>query len=244
MKLLWAHVKVDLLSLQRRPMSVFPGLLAPGLLFLFIGVPNARDQTAANWFMTAMTVFAVLGITFFQFGVAIAAARGSPWELTLRTLPLAPGVRFAARVLVALVMALAAVGLMVSLALLLTPAGLAFAGWLRWGLALLLGSIPLALLGIALGYWARPTAAAPVANLLYMVLAYAGGLWTLPSQLPDLVAQISPYLPTRRYAEVVWAPVRGRVWPVEDWLWLLGYTAAFGALAIWGYQRDEGERFR
>jgi hypothetical protein len=25
---------------------------------------------------------------------------------------------------------------------------------------------------------------------------------------------------------------------------LSGYTAAFGVLAIWGYQRDEGERFR
>lgn len=175
-------------------------------------------------------------------GVAIAAARSSPWELTLRTLPLAPWIRFAAMVLVALVVALAAVGLMVSLALLLTPAGLAFAGWLRWGLALLLGSMPLALLGIALGYWVRPTAAAPVANLLYMVLAYAGGLWTPPPQLLDLVAQISPYLPTRRYAEVVWAPVLGQAWPVEAWL--LGYTAAFGFLAIWGYPRDEGERFR
>jgi ABC-2 type transport system permease protein len=240
MKLLWAHVKVDLLSLQRRPMSVFASLILPGLLFHF-GIPHARDQTAANMIMTAMTVFAVLGITFFQFGVAIAAARSSPWELTLRTLPLAPWIRFTARVLV---VALAAVGLMVSLALLLTPAGLAFAGWLRWGLALLLGSMPLALLGIALGYWARPTAAAPVANLLYIVLADAGGLWGPPSQQPDLVAQISPYLPARRYVEVVWAPVLGQAWPVEDWLWLLGYTAAFGFLAIWGYQRDEGERFR
>ena len=105
-------------------------------------------------------------------------------------------------------------------------------------------SMPLALLGIALGYWARPTAAAPVANLLYLVLAYAGGLWTPPRHLPDLVAQISPYLPTRRYADVVWAPVLGQAWRVEDWLWLLGYKAAFGFLAIWGYQRDEGERFR
>ena len=181
MKLLWAHVKVDLLSLQRRPMSVFPGLILPGLLFLFMGIPHARDQTAANWIMTANTVFAVLGITFFQFGVAIAAARARRGSFTLRTLPLAPWVRFAARVLVALVVALAAVGLMVSLALLLTPAGLAFAGWLRWGLALLLGSVPLALLGIALGYWVSPTPRRPFANLLYIVLAYAGGLWTPPS---------------------------------------------------------------
>ncbi len=244
MKLLWTHVKVDLLELRRRPAALFPSLILPGLLFLFMGAPQARDRTSANWIMTAMTVFAVMGITFFRFGVGIAADRVSPWEITLRILPLAPGVRFAARVLVALVVALAAVALMVGLALLLTPAGLALGGWLRWGLALLLGSVPLALFGIALGYWASPRAAVPLANLFYIVLAYTGGLWTPPHLLPDLVARISPYLPTRRYAEVAWAPVLSRAWEVEDWLWLLGYAVAFGILAIWGYQRDEGERYR
>jgi hypothetical protein len=59
-----------------------------------------------------------------------------------------------------------------------------------------------------------------------------------------LVAQISPYLPTRRYAEVAWALVLGQAWRVEDWLWLLGYTIAFNVLAIWGYRQDEGECFR
>jgi ABC-2 type transport system permease protein len=172
---------------------------------------------------------------------AARSERESPWEVFRRTLPLAPQVLFAARVLVALVFALVVVGVMVAVALLVTPAGLTLGAWLRWGLALLLGSVPLALLGITLGYWARPRAAAPLANLLYVALAYAGSLWTSPQSLPAVVGRISPYLPTLCYAEVAWTAVLGRPWWLEDWLWLLGYAVAFGSLAVWGYRRDEGQ---
>lgn len=244
MKLLAAHIKVQILELLREPSALFPTLFLPAMLFLFFGVPGAGDQTTANLVMTAYTVFAVLGITFFQFGVGIAQDRESPWEVFRRTLPLAPQVLFAARILSALVFALAVVGVMVTISVLLTPAGLAVGGWLRWGAALLLGSVPLALLGLALGYWARPRAAAPLANLLYVALAYAGSLWTPPQSLPNLVAQLSPYLPTRRYAEVAWTAVLGQAWRIEDWLWLLGYAVVFGILAIWGYRRDEGQNYR
>ena len=243
MKLLWAHVKAQTLELLREPFALFPSLLLPGMLFLFFGVTGAGDRTTANLRMTAFTIFAVQGITFNQFGVGIAIERESPWEVFRRTLPLAPQVLFAARVLVVLVFALVVVGVMVAVSLLLTPAGLAPGAWLRWGLALLLGSVPLALLGITLGYWARPRAAAPLANLLYVALAYAGSLWSAPQSLPALVARISPYLPTRRYAEVAWTAVLGRPWRLEDWLWLLGYAVAFGSLAVWGYRRDEGQRY-
>ena len=244
MKLLRAHVKAQALELLRERSALFPTLLLPGMLFVFLGVPNAGDRTTANLILTSYTVFAVLGITFFQFGVGIAHERESSWEVFLRTMPVSSQVRFAARVLLGLVFALAVVAIMVTLALLLTPAGLDLGGWLRWGLALLIGSVPLALLGITLGYWASPRAAAPLANLLYVALAYAGSLWTAPQSLPDLVAQISPYLPTRRYVEVAWAAVLDRAWRIEDWLWLLGYAIVFGLLAGWSYRQDEGQRYR
>ena len=83
----------------------------------------------------------------------------------------------------ALVFALAAVGVVFIAAVLLTPAGLPPGTWLHLSVALLLGSIPFGLLGIALGYWAQAKAALPLANLLYLSLAYAGGLWLPPDRL-------------------------------------------------------------
>ena len=100
------------------------------------------------------------------------------------------------------------------------------------------------MLGVAVAYWTSPKSALPVANILYMLLAYAGGLWTGPSGLPHVVARLSPYTPTRQWGDVLWPTVAGTAWGWRHWLALLGYTAAFGALAAWGYRRDEGQRFR
>ena len=60
----------------------------------------------------------------------------------------------------------------------------AAARWACLAVALAAGTVPFACLGFALGYWAPPKAALPIANLLYLVLAYAGGLWTRPVDPP------------------------------------------------------------
>ena len=116
--------------------------------------------------------------------------------------------------------------------------------WLRpvllvpwFGLFLLNSSL------FALGYWAPPRAALPLANLLYLVLAYAGGLWTRPSSLPGAVAGISRYLPTRAYADALVAAALGLGVAWRAWLALGLFTALFGVLAVAGYRRDEGRRF-
>ena len=111
-------------------------------------------------------------------------------------------------------------------------------------LVVLLGGIPFALGGIALAYLASPKAAVPLANVLYLLLAFAGGLWVTPDSLPPLVAGISPSLPTRQYGELVWSAVQGQSWPEEAVAGLLVYTLIFGVLAVWGYQRDQGQTYR
>lgn len=244
MKLIWVHFRAAVTELARVPMFTIPTLIFPGLLFLFFGVMNAHTTESANFFMASYAVFAMLGITLFQFGVNIADDRLSPWESYLRVLPVAPSVRFMARILSALAFALPAIGLVVVLALLFTPAHLAFAAWLAFIAALLVGSIPLTLFGIAIGYWTSPKAALPVANLCYLLLSFAGGLWIPPSYLPGIVASFSPYLPIRQYGELVWSAVLAQSWPVTSCLGLLIYTLIFGALAIWGYRHDEGQRYR
>lgn len=244
MKLVWAHLKAEILELVRYPAYAVPTLAFPGLLFLFFAVPNSKNQMIANQFMASYATFAVLGVAFFQFGVGIATDRESPWQIFLRILPVSPQVRFTARVLAALAFALAAIVIVFIIAALLTPAGLNLSDWILFSLTLLLGSIPFGLMGIALGYWAQAKAALPIANLLYLSLSYTGGLWLPPGNLPRLVAQISPYLPTRIYAEAVWIVVQGQTWRVKPWFGLASYALGAGLLAVWGYRRDEGQNYR
>jgi ABC-2 type transport system permease protein len=193
--------------------------------------------------MATFAGFAVIGVSFFQFGVGIAADRASPWEAYLRTLPVGPGARLAARLLSAAVFAVATAVVLVATALTVSSASLTTGRWAGLAVALLLGTVPFAFLGIALGYWAPAKAALPLANLLYLLLAYAGGLWTRPSALPDAVRGVSRFLPTRALSDGLVATVLGRGVEWRAWVALAGFSAVFAALAVAGYRRDEGRRF-
>ncbi len=242
MNLVFAHARIQALELVRYPAFVIPTMVLPALFFLLFAAPRANPANAET-FTALYAGFAVLGVAFFQFGVGIAAERASPWELFLRTLPVAPLARFASRLLVALAFAGGAALCVVLVALAVAPVELAPARWSALVAALLLGGIPFGLLGIAIGYAVAPRAALPLANLFYLLLAYAGGLWTRPSALPDRVATISPLLPTRQWADVLSAAVTASALSLTAIGGLAAYTVLFGVVALAAYRRDEGERF-
>ncbi|QBD82837.1 ABC transporter permease [Ktedonosporobacter rubrisoli] len=243
MKLALAYFQAETLQLLRIPFVFVASLLFPALFFLILGLPNAHDSITATAITLSFTVYAVIGIAFFQFGVGIAADRFSLWEQFLRTLPVVPLTRFTGRILTAMFFAFVAGGLVIMLGLLVSPARITSSQCIPLGIALLAGCIPFSLLGLAIGYWLTPQAALPVANILYFVFGYCGGLWIPPQYLPSFIAAISPYLPTRQYGELVWSVVLNRPWPASPWFGLLLYSLFFGAMALWGYKRDEGKKY-
>lgn len=240
MRVFRAHLRVQAVELVRLPSFLVPTLAFPSIFFLFWIAPASHAHP--NVYLASYMGFAVLGIAFFQFGVGIAVERTSPWERYLRTLPVAPSTRFAARVVVAAAFAAAASAVVALTAVFTTGAGLSAPRWAALAGALLVGSAPFALLGVAIGYWATPRGALPAANVLYLALSYAGGLWTGPGSLPHAVRGLSEWLPTRQYGDVLWSAAFGGL-EAGHWAWLGAYGLVFGALAAWGYRRDEGQRY-
>jgi ABC-2 type transport system permease protein len=242
MSLVLRHARAMTVELARYPAYVVPTLALPTVFFMFFAAPGAA--AGASLRMATFAGFAAIGVAFFQFGVGIAVERVSPWETFLRTLPIGPGVRLGARLLSAAVFATAAAGLLLAVAVATTPVSLTAPRWLGLVAALLVGTVPFALLGIALGYWAPARGALPVANLLYLSLSYAGGLWMRPSQLPRTVDRVSHFLPTRSLADALIATVAGAGIDWSAWGALLGFSCLFAGFAVWGYRRDEGRRYR
>jgi ABC-2 type transport system permease protein len=238
-KLALVHARLMTLELARYPSYVVPTLMFPAVFFLFF-IPSAPIDATES--MVTFAGFAVIGVAFFQFGVGIASERDTPWETYLRTLPIRPAARLGARLLSAGAFAAAAASVVLVVAVATTPASLPPLRWLALAASLLLGTLPFALLGIALGYWSPAKAALPIANLLYLALSYAGGLWFRVHELPHPVAAVSPYLPTRALADVLLGETRGS-FPTRAWLALGAFALVFGAFATWGYRRDEGRRF-
>ena len=242
MRLVLVHATTMTRELVRYPAYLVPTLLFPTVFFLFFAAPHpGRDATIR---MAGFAGFAAIGVAFFQFGVGIAVERGSPWETYLRTLPVGVAARLGARVLSAAVFAVAAAALVIATALVVTDASLAEGRWLLLVVALVCGTVPFGLLGVALGYLAPPRAALPIANLLYLVLAYAGGLWMRPAELPDTVGSLSPLLPTRALADLLGNVVYGDAFAPRPWASLAAFSAVFAVVAAAAYRRDEGARYR
>jgi ABC-2 type transport system permease protein len=234
------YARATTAELLRYPSFSVPALAFPASLFL---VFSRASSAAPEARLAGFAAIALLGVVFFQFGVGIAAERVSNWELYLRVLPVPPRARFAGRICSALVFGAGAAGAVMVVAIGTTH--VALAGW-RWPLlagALLAGSIPFGLLGIALGYLLRPRAALPVANLLYLPLSYAGGLWSGPASAPGGSGRLLDVVPTHAWAAVLWTVVGlGRL-DLAAVASLAAWTIALGLVASRTYARDEGERF-
>jgi len=241
-RLTLAHTRLMLRDLLRSPAYVIPTIFFPSMFFLIFAVPYARRVDRADFVTLSYVAFAIIGVTLFQFGVGIAAERGRPWERYLRTLPVGAFVRFAARIACALAFGLCAAALVALTARLTTPMDFSPAQWLRLGLYAAAGAIPFVLFGIAIGYWASARAAVPIANVFYLLLSFAGGLWLPPQFLPGIAASISPYLPTRQFGELLWSILgagdAARALPA-----LAIYSLVFAVLAAIGYRRDERTRY-
>jgi ABC-2 type transport system permease protein len=237
------HIWIDTIELIRVPMYSVSTIVFPTLLYLMFGLPYGHTTESSQIIMASFCAYAVIGVTLFQFGVSIATTRDSPWEQYLRILPVGAATRLTAQVSAALFFASASVGVVILTATFVGHAHPDFMLLARLVPTLLVGSIPFALLGITIGYSCGRRSALPIANLIYLPLSLAGGLWMPPDALPKFIRMISPFVPSRHYGEVAWAIVRGTPTPWASWLWLIGYGIVFGVTAYVGYRRDEGRNY-
>ncbi|HEY2474015.1 MAG TPA: ABC transporter permease [Candidatus Cybelea sp.] len=243
LKLVGAHTKVQFLDLLRWPGYVVPSVVFPAMFFALFDLPFARTRAEiANTTALAFIAFAIVGVTLYQFGVGIAQERGRPWERYLRTLPVSAMERFCARIVTAILFGLMTAAVVAVVARVLTPINLTAAQWATALLYAIAGGVPFVLIGISIGYWTSARAAVPVATAANLLLAYAGGLWMPPQYLPEFVQRISPYLPTRMFADLLWS-VTGTGGAPRALAGLACYTLIFGVVAAIGYRRDERKRY-
>ena len=242
MRLALAHARAETMTMARYPAYAVPTVAFPGILMLLVGSRFERGEPERM--LAGFAAMALLTVTFFQFGVGISTARMTPWETYLRTLPVGATTRLAGRVLSALLFAVATVGVVVVVGIAVYGARMSPARFAAFGVVLLVGCIPFALLGVAFGYWLPPRAALPIANIVFLPLAIGGALWARPEGLPHGADVASQTLPTRSWMEVLDSVTTGdHPLPLHHVAALVGWSAVFFAAAWLGYRRDEGERF-
>jgi ABC-2 type transport system permease protein len=238
------HAKFQLIETFRIPMALIGSAFFPAASMIFFVVPFVGDNPVYATFATAsMVTFVVLTSNLFQYGIGVAEDRAQPWDPYARTLPAGAAPRFAGRILAGLLMMTASLLPVVVIAALMTEATITVGGFLAAVIVVAVIAVPFTLMGLAIGYSLPAKAAIVLAQVLFIPLAFGGGLMTAPGSAPGFVETIAPYLPTGAAARLMWAAVGD--FPVEpaSIAALVAWTAAFGGVAVWAYRRDEGRRF-
>lgn len=242
--LLLTHIRYACTEMIRTPVWLLTTLIFPSMFFWFFGVPNADTADKARLLMGSFSAYAVLGVVLFQFGVSISEERSRPWYDYLRALPAKPWVHILAKLITGLIFAGLSVGLVIATSFAFTPITLSTQIALQFFGALFVFAVPFGLLGICIGLLCNPKSALPVANLIHLPMSFAGGLWVPPNALPKVVQDISPYLPTRLYGEIVWKTLFQEALPTGSLTGLALYCFVFFAIVIWAWRKQEVSRFR
>ncbi|QIS40111.1 ABC transporter permease [Clavibacter capsici] len=240
-----AHVVSELAQNARMPAFVLPLLAYPVLIYAVVGLPQGGSPSARLGVLLGYVLFSVLGTVTFQFGVGVASARESPWERWLFTAPVPAWIRLAAKLTVACVFGVVFV---IPVALVGITAGGVRADAVTLGavaLAVLVGAVPMALLGLAMGYWFPARGALGLANLVYLPLSFAGGLFTGGDTSGTPWESLTVLLPTGAWSTLTSAAARQDPAVMGLPLVILAaWAVLLGGITLAGYQRTQSANFR
>jgi ABC-2 type transport system permease protein len=236
----FTYTRYELLRNFRNWRFVAFSLAYPVGLYFAIAVPQRHhtfDGTSFPlYFMTGMAAVGTM-IAVVSSGARIAADRALGWTRQLRITPLTDAGYLGTKVLGGFAMALLTIAAMVLCG---TALGVALSAgqWLTMIGLMLVGLIPLTVLGILLGHLLSTDSIAPAVGGTIMLLAVGGGAYGF------LLARSGPVFEVIKALPSYWLVQAGRTalgaggWPAEGWIVIAAWTIVLVSLALFLYRRD------
>jgi len=213
-----------------------------GLYLLFTGLFGAHGQRAQGLpqpveLMVAMIAYGAMWAVFSTTGPRIAHERAIGWTRQLHVTPLSPAAALTGKLVTALAAALPAMALVALTAVLSHHVQLTAAQWVTILGTMWAGVLPLALLGIAIGYLAADDIAFPLTMALYFALGALGGLWMPLSMMPLAMQDIGQALPSNSVAELGWRIAGGQASVPRAVLILTAWLLSSATAALLAYRQ-------
>jgi ABC-2 type transport system permease protein len=237
------YTRFELLRTLRNRRFMLLSLFFPLILYFAIAAPKAHqriEHTDVTWgvyYMVGMAAFGTMS-AMLSSGARIAGERAVGWNRQLRISPLPPRAYFRAKVLTAYMMAIVS---MVALFASGVAVGVHLSGghWLELIGLMLVGLVPFAGLGIALGHMLTPDSIGPAMGGGVSLLAFLGGVW-FPLGNSGFLHDLAQYIPSYWLVQGSHVALGGSAWPLRGWIVIAVWTAVLARLAQRAYQRDTG----
>jgi ABC-2 type transport system permease protein len=240
----------EFLKLLRLPGYSIPTIVFPVFFYVIFALSFGSGRAAgpvplATYLIATYGTFGVIGASLFAFGIGVAIERGQGWMLLKRATPMPPMAYFTAKLVMSLIFSSAIVALLSALGVMFGGVSMSFLTWLALCGILISGAVPFCALGLTLGYWTGPNSAAPIANILYLPMAFLSGLWIPVEMLPPILRSVAPYLPPYHLAQLALGVIgAGRGGSNAGHVAVLaGFTVLCLAAAYGGFRRDEGKTY-
>jgi ABC-2 type transport system permease protein len=234
------YLRYELLRSFRNWRFVTFSLAYPVILYFAVAAPQ-RHQTFDGvafpvYFMAGMATVGAM-IAVLSSGARIAAERSVGWTRQLRITPLRTRDYLGAKVLAGFLTAALAIAL-VSLAGTALGVRLSAGEWLTMIGLLLVGLVPLVVLGILLGHLATPDSLAPAVGATMTALALLGGAYGFLLAKSGVMFTAIKLLPSYWLVQAGKTASGGGEWPAEAWLVIAVWTIALVVLAVLAHRRD------
>jgi ABC-2 type transport system permease protein len=235
------EVGEGLRAILREPTALFFSVLMPVAFYalftsIFGGGTSANGLPYAATSLATYGTFGVVSVMLLNPGIGVAEDRTRGW-LRVKMVSATPiGVSLAARVIAALPYALGVIVAMSVASLLIAGPVLDVGTWLRLVAVLVVGSLPFALFGLAVGFVTSSNAAAAILNAVLFPMVIASGLWFPLEIMPGWVQAVAPLLPTYHLAQLAQAQLTGA--PAAGHLLAVLVTTALGALVAGAAYRN------
>lgn len=231
----WRQVEAEILQLIRTPIYI-GGILLLSCLVTFFPPEEHLDGLIVLLFFAGINI---LTVATERTGKRVAVERSEGWLKLIRITPLPTWVYLSAKMLVSTLVC----GL--SLVVLLRLGAWKFEiyqdNWLGLYLSLLVGAVPFAIFGLALGYLVKPKSVDSITGLLLPAAMFSSGL-PMPNA-PDYVQNLVIFSPFYHYSQLVlWSAGLEKYYDGHLDLhiqWLIWTACFFALVASWAYQNDQ-----
>ena len=230
-----AEVGEGLRAVVREPAALFFSVVMPvGFYVLFAGLFGGQANEGTGGLPVAATMlatygtFGVISVMLLNPGIGVADDRNRGWLKVKKVSGTPLALTLLARVVAAVPYALGVLLAMSLVSLLMAGPVLGLGSWLALVGVLLVGGLPFALLGMAVGFVTSSTATTAVLNAALFPMVIASGLWVPLEIMPGWVAAVARFLPTWHLSEIAAAQLTGA--PVLGHVLALLLTTAVAAV--------------
>jgi ABC-2 type transport system permease protein len=194
-----------------------------------------------TYLMVSMCSFGCLVAGLTAGGARLSHERASGWARQLRVTPLPAWSYVATKVAASMLVILPVVALVETVGATFGSVDLPVGTWLELTGLMWVTALPLAVLGVFIGFVATAETAFPVVTGLMFVLGYFGGLFNPVSGMPQALRDAANLLPSFHHAALGLDLLDGHGFGPTNWVVLAGYTAVLLAAVWWRHRVEEAK---